>query len=209
MPVDHLVYAAPSLAEGLARMSDLLGVAAIPGGSHPGLGTCNAIVPLGRACYLEIIAPDPAQGGFTGTRPFGIDDLEGAQLLTWAARRPDLRAFVEAARGRGISMSEATPMSRETGAGDMLHWELAFVTDTRFAGVAPFLIDWGNTPHPASGGVEGAALRSLELLHQDLEQLEKLRTALELEVEVGKAPSPGLRVVIECTRGEVELRSGC
>ena len=73
--LDHLVYAVPDLAAGVAAITALLGVAPSPGGPHPGLGTRNFLVSLGESCYLEIIGPDPEQPQPSRPRPFGLDRL--------------------------------------------------------------------------------------------------------------------------------------
>jgi hypothetical protein len=90
--LDHLMWGAPSLEEGMAEAERLFGVAAAPGGAHPGGGTRNALLSLGDRVYLEIIAPDPNQE-LAGTFGERIAGLEGCGLITWAAaasggRRP-------------------------------------------------------------------------------------------------------------------------
>ena len=47
--IDHLVFAAPTLAQGIEHIADLTGVAPRPGGKHAGMGTHNALVKLGDA----------------------------------------------------------------------------------------------------------------------------------------------------------------
>lgn len=204
--LDHLVFATPDLQASIAYIETLLGVTPVAGGNHPGMGTSNALVALGTQSYLEIIGPDPRQTDFQGTRPFGIDHLDEAKLVNWAARRKDLSSFIHAAKSRGVSLGDTIPMSRETPQGEQLDWELAFPTDKELAGIIPFLIDWGQSPHPAVHCPKGARLKRLELEHPRPLKIVNAAKVLELDVNVIECEQPGLRAVIECPRGEVVLR---
>ena len=66
--VDHLVYATPDVEQSVAELEARLGVRASPGGQHLGLGTYNALLALGEACYLEIVGPDPLQRAIGASR---------------------------------------------------------------------------------------------------------------------------------------------
>jgi hypothetical protein len=88
--VDQLVYGAQDLEGAIDHLEAVLGVRAVYGGQHPGQGTHNALLSLGPAVYLEILAPDPAQPDPVGQRWFGIDAVTTPRLVTWAAKEHDL-----------------------------------------------------------------------------------------------------------------------
>ena len=86
MRIDHVIYAAADLDAAAARVEDVLGVAAVPGGRHEGLGTHNRIVPLGGG-YLELLAV--ADAAEAERSPLGSAVLErirttGDGLMGWA-----------------------------------------------------------------------------------------------------------------------------
>ena len=79
-PIDHFVWGTSDLAEGCAYIEDLFGVAPKPGGTHPGLGTCNALLSLGADQYLEIMAPQDPPPESGGAR---LAALPEPGLVTW------------------------------------------------------------------------------------------------------------------------------
>lgn len=205
--IDHLVYATPDLAAGIRRIEGLLGIQATPGGQHPGEGTRNALIALGPTSYLEIIGPDPDQPQPTHPRRFGIDDLQSARLVTWAAKGTNLPRLVSEAHRHGIPVGDVIPGSRRTPTGVLLSWH---VTDQRAVvannGLVPFFIDWGDTPHPATSAAVGATLISLRGEHPNPENVQRMLTELGLELPVVKGARPSLVATILGARGRVELR---
>jgi Glyoxalase-like domain len=204
--VDHLVYAAPDLERGVAEIERLLGVRATPGGQHPGWGTRNALLALGPASFLEIIGPDPEQPAPQAPRLFGIDGLEEARLVTWAASSRDLDRLWSEAERQGVRLGEVRPASRRTPDGRLLSWRL---TDPQVAvadGIVPFFIDWGESPHPSRTAAPGATLIDLRAEHPEAGRVERLLRGLGLDLPVRPGPAPALVATIECPRGRVELR---
>ena len=109
--LDHLVYAAPDLGQAIDRIEALLGVRPAKGGSHPSFGTCNALLSLGNAIYLEILAPDPdlpapSRGRWTDHAP------EGGGLMTWVVRSDSIEQTAQAARRAGGAIGAVIPGER-------------------------------------------------------------------------------------------------
>lgn len=188
--IDHLVVAAPSLAEGVAWCETTLGVTPGPGGAHALFGTHNRLLRLRSdahpQAYLEVIAIDPAA---TPTRPlprwFDLDAPalrrrladEGPQLIHWVARVPDIGAACARLRALGIERGPVIEASRPTQQG-LLRWRITVRDDGQrlFGGALPTLIQWGDT-HPADGMV--AAGLSLEALHLQHPEADRLQAALD------------------------------
>ena len=203
--IDHLVFATNDLQQGIDTIETLLGVPTTPGGSHPGMGTRNALLALGPKCYLEIIGPDPEQKDFQGTRFFGIDSIVQGKLVHWCVRRQGLTTFVQQVKSQDVKISEAMPMSRITAQGDCLDWELAFPMPFSAEGALPFFIDWGTSTHPASQGSQELELRNFEIRHPDAREINASLKALSIEECAVEDRQFSLCALIKCPRGEVEL----
>ena len=204
--VDHLVYATTDLNRGVEEVEKLLGVRATPGGQHPGRGTRNALIALGPASYLEIIAPDPEQSSPNAPRPFGIDGLKESRLVAWAAKGVDLdRLRGEAAR-KGASLGEVMSGSRRRPDGVLLSWRYTDPQTVLADGLVPFFIDWGQSPHPARTASAGASLIALRAEHPDAQRVQRLLRELGLDLSVQQGAAAALIATIDGPRGRVELR---
>ena len=203
--LDHLVYAVPDLAEGMALLAERLGVRPLPGGSHPAWGTRNGFLPLGPASYLEVIGPDPDAPAGAARSIFGIASLAAPRLVTWAAKGTDLTRLVERARSHGIELGAPGPGRRLQPDGTTLTWELTDPFAPRAGGVLPFFIHWRGEAHPASAGPALVSLVSLRAEHPDAAAVGAQLRTLELELEEAPGPIPALFAVLRTPRGTVTL----
>ena len=203
--VDHLVYAAPDPEAAVDALEVRLGVRAAPGGRHPTEGTRNFLMALGPASYLEIVGPDRQAPAPVRPRWFGIDGLTEPRLVGWAARHADLDGAVARAAGAGIALGAVASGSRERSDGLTLTWRF---TDPRVVvegGVVPFLIDWGQAPHPALSAPRGVILEGLRGEHPKPEQVQRVLAALDLALPVRRGPSPALIALLNTPQGAIEL----
>lgn len=203
------MWSTPDLDLGIRQIEELTGVQPVAGGSHPGAGTRNALLPLGEHVYLEIIGPDPAQADYRSPRVFQIDAIDKPGLVTWAARSKNLQEHASSLFADGQSLGEVSSMSRRRTDGVVLKWELTDPYVEVDGGVVPFLIDWGDTPHPASGAGNGLTLNELKLRHPNTRAVMEKLAAIDINLPVEQAQVPELVAIIETPRGQVELSPQC
>jgi hypothetical protein len=202
--LDHLIFAALDLDDGVREIEGRFGVRAGGGGQHAGLGTHNKLVALGPTSYLEIIAPDPSQPDPADPRPYGVDGITGSGLVGWAMACEDIEAAVEKARGAGFDPGDVIDGHRLTADGTVLRWRST--SNARTAGLIPFLIDWGSTPHPAASSRPGLRLDSLHIEHPSPEVIRRALRALDADVDVRPAESAAVVARLTGPNGSAELR---
>ena len=224
--LDHLVYATPDLRASVEALSERFGTEPAPGGAHPGWGTRNALIGLGIGVYLEIIGPDPRQPDPERSRPFLIDNLTDARLVTWAYRHPDpesMRKTLELALrntpdDQEVRLGPVRAMSRARPDGDTLHWRLSDPMALPVGGIVPFVIDWGTTPHPSTALPNDCKLLELVVSHPDADMLRPVLDAFRplrnepdgdisivSDISIVAAPEPGIRARLETPNGEIDL----
>ncbi len=201
--LDHLVFAAPHLADAVEWFAAETGVPPAPGGRHAGLGTANCLVGLGGSAYLEIIGPDPDQPDPDQPRLFGIDDLPAGRIVTWAVRPRDLDATVAEARAAGYDPGEIRAMSRNTPHGEVLHWRLTPPRLDHGDGLVPFLIDWGTTPHPTTRPLPQAPLLSWQAHHPQPDRVRPALAALRADLHIDVGDHIALTATVQGVSGPV------
>jgi len=202
--IDHITITSPSLEVGSELVYERLGVRPQRGGEHPRMGTHNQLLRLGDSIFLEVIAVNAAAPKPLRERWFELDVLAPEaepRLACWVVRTEDIRKSVaEAPEALGV----VEPMSRGT-----LEWLISIPEDGSLPldGVAPTLIQWPASTHPAGGlQDQGCQLVALELLHPHPARVSELLRCLGVvesgvPVSVCEAGTPGLVAYIRTPLG--------
>ena len=186
----------------------LTGVATQAGGSHPSLGTRNALVGTGSPAYLELIAPDPALTTRSPVRD-AIETFPRPALHRFivVCESGDFEALAAAYREEGI-VAPVHDLQRLTPTGETLKWKLMIPEPNDLGLFAPFFIDWLDTPHPSTRLADsGCGIAGCEAGHPDHERINRLYRRLGVDISVLPADAPYMRVLLDTPGGQVALTS--
>ena len=187
-----MIYATGDLDAAAARVEAALGVPAVPGGRHEGLGTHNRIVPLGGG-YLELLAvADPEQAARSNFgRALSRRLARGGEgLLGWAVAVDDVEPVAARLGTQITTIRRAGLSARLTGVAEAMREPFLPFFISRDPGV----------PDPGVGGDAGG-ITWIELAG-DAARLERWLDAGSLPVRVVAGP-PALQAV---GIGDRELR---
>lgn len=207
MALDHLLIGAATLESGIGWLEERTGVRAALGGSHPGLGTWNALASLGPRQYIEIIAPDPGQPGVETFYVPGLRAFPAPRVAAWAASVPDLTTRFGSALPSDFSCAPLRQGSRVRPDGTRLAWTLAFprhLEQGTFEGALPFFIEWESPAHhPGLSTPPGLTLLSLSFEHPEPGALRAALHSLDLSSDIKAALEPRIAVSLATPRGVV------
>lgn len=202
--LDHILWATPWFDSGVDLIERLTGIRPRHGGSHPGLGTQNALLGLGDKCYLEVIGPDPSQNvpGGLGER---LAALAHPQIFASAVRAADLSATAAVVREIGLSTDGPVAMERRADAGRALRWHVLMTADAEFGLALPFFIDWATEDHPAETAPAGCELSSFEILHPSAPRLSGLLARLSIDIPASLSSRGGFIAELATPNGRLVL----
>ncbi|MBL1215465.1 MAG: VOC family protein [Ignavibacteriae bacterium] len=203
--IDHLVYTAPSLEEGINEIESLLGIKPVLGGRHPNFGTHNALLSLGESTYLEVMAPDldlpvPKKG-----RLLNNAYNHKPKLTTWVLREEQIENMYSEALEKGLKLGKVDSGKREEPDGTILAWKLTDPYAFPLDGTVPFLISWGDTPHPAKAVPKAGELVEFEIQHPNPDKVREGLKNLGVNIKITKAEKPKIRAKIKTEKGIVIL----
>lgn len=204
---DHLLFGVSDLDHGIDWFERRSSVRAVPGGVHPGRGTRNALVSLGGAHYLEIIAPDPAQ---TVEAPqFQLSTLTEPRLINFAVRTNDINRTIASLQRAGVHVIGPRDGSRRTASGELLRWKALSVESKFQSGEIdpiPFFIEWASdSMHPSKNAPRGCVIEDLRFEHPRPSELKSALRAIGLEANVAPADQARIVAILETPNGRVEL----
>ena len=190
--IDHFAIGAATLEQGVAAMSEKLGVEVPKGGKHDAMSTHNCVMQSGNESFFELIAIDPDAPDPGRTRWFTLDDpetqrrlAERPRALCWVVNTDDLDAVVAASP---VDLGEIVHFQR----GERT-WRLTVPKDGALPenGLLPAFIEWSPGPHPSTGQQDlGVTLSKIKLSHPDRDWLNGVLNKLEIEhlveVETGE-----------------------
>jgi len=202
--IDHLVYGVTDLEAAVDRIGDATGVRPVEGGRHLGRGTRNYLLGLSPTSYLEVIALDPDNPVAEGHHvSFGLDTLSRDRLITWAIHPTDAGAALKTSKQYGADHGELFSMSRVDAQGNELSWRLASADGAPYDGLAPFIIDWGTSPHPADG-IPAVRLETLSLTSPESGTVSELLHALGIQATVHDG-TPHIAATLRGPAGLIEI----
>lgn len=203
MAVDHIVLAANTLAEGVAFLRARTGAEPSRGGSHPAMGTHNAVLRLGPEIYLEVIAVDAAAAAPERPRWMGLDDPLLRESL---ARAPRLVCWMAATGDIAAAAARFSPLVGDVWNGERgaLRWQLTLRPDGAppAGGAVPSLIQWPQDIHPAKTMPDlGFSFSALTVRHRAKAwldaTLEELGARDGVETAQARSMEPVLELAIE------------
>jgi len=205
--VDHLLLGVADLDRGIDWVEEKTGVRAVIGGSHPGVGTRNALISLGGRRYLEIIAPDPEQDEYRSH--IDVRSFTEPRIVTWAASATDIEAVAARARETRHRFQGPSDGSRARPDGKLLRWRtLDVVAELDRQGIdpVPFFIEWAaDSIHPAEDSPKGCELLSIEIEHPESAAVAELLEGLGVEAAVEQGPDTRIIATLRTLKGEVRL----
>jgi hypothetical protein len=203
--LDHILLGVPDVDSAVDDFERVTGVRPVAGGEHPAFGTANALVSLSDGCYFEIFGPGP---GVEGNNLGGQLAMQGERrLIAFALASSKLDVVAERVREGGFEAQGPIPGSRTTPDGDELDWQMLLIGGHDYGAFVPFLIDWGDSPHPATTSPTGISVERFEVHHPDAGVLGQIyRDLLGAEVETVHADHSMLDLVLDTPKGRVAFR---
>src|SRR5262249_45811389 len=204
--IDHIVYGVDDLRAGIVDLAERLGVPAPAGGKHVGAGTRSPSRLSGGGSSRETTARGRYRTASAAPVPFALARVRLPRLVGWATRVTDIEQSAQRARDRGFDPGPVHAMSRRRPDGVLLKWRLTRHDQGPGRVAVPFLIDWGDSPHPSQASPTGGTLVELRVEHPRPDDLRRALAAFDANLAVDEATEPALVATLGTPKGTVVLR---
>jgi len=211
MHLDHVVYGVPDLKQAIQLFQEKAGISPVIAGKHPHLGTHNAVLSLGNLQYLEFIALDPEAPKMERKLPSWCAALLGLskpKIMTWVVQTNMIEKAVEELNALGnFQINPPEAFSRVKADGTKISMKLAFKKDPPppCDGLIPFLIDWGQSPHPSKSVECKCQIKEWYGCHPDADKISVILKKVGIDFLIKKASIPSMHLVLKTPRGDVEI----
>lgn len=160
--IDHIVYSVLDLEAAIDDIENQLGVRPSIGGRHLNKGTKNALLNLGKGCYLEILAIDEENTEVKTPRWMGIDLIKKACITRWALKSNEILKDQRILRGYKTELGEIFEGERLTTNDSILKWKMTLPQAHPRVELAPFMVDWSDSKaHPTTNLKEECSLEQI------------------------------------------------
>ncbi|QCW99039.1 VOC family protein [Aggregatimonas sangjinii] len=205
--IDHIVYAVQDLDASISEFEEKLGMRPIFGGFHKVFGTKNALISLGDACYLELLAGDNTNTAVPKPRWMGVDMLQTNQITRWALKSNQLKMDSEILKNLNPEMGIIRGGSRNVANGGSLEWGLIMPLPYPEVELLPFMVDWStSTVHPTDKLPDmGCRLLNLYGTHPTPKIFDGIFEQLNIDLEIKTSTEIKLTAIIECPNGTIEI----
>lgn len=202
--IDHIVYAVADLTKACDHIENELGIRPQIGGYHKTKGTMNALLNLGNACYLEILAVDESNTDIQAPRWMGVDLIKQPRITRWSLKSDQLQADQRHLQEVDQELGEISGGKRLTPAGDSLQWNMILPLPHPNIDIIPFMTDWaGSSVHPTDKLVDECQLTEIRFTHPEAEKLQTVFDNLAIESKIKQGVE--VAISIEIRRAERRL----
>lgn len=204
--IDHIVYCVPNLELAIKDLESRLGIRPTIGGRHINKGSKNALVHLGEASYLEVLAIDTNNKLAKVPRWMGLDLISNSCVTRWCLKSENLFMDAEVLQKTDANLGQIDEGKRALSNGQFLTWKMIMPLAEPVIDILPFMTDWtASSSHPCDQLDQVCKLKNLHLFHPNPEYINQTLRALGSSHLVTYGPIPKINIEVEGPNGLITL----